>query len=39
VNPSGRIAHFVVPVVFIVVGILILITTGAFTLVGDAFAR
>jgi len=33
----GRIAHVVVPVVFIVVGILILISTGAFTLVGDAF--
>jgi cadmium resistance protein CadD (predicted permease) len=33
----GRIAHLVVPVVFIVVGLLILSTTGAFTLVGDAF--
>jgi cadmium resistance protein CadD (predicted permease) len=33
----GRIAHLLVPVVFIVVGLLILSTTGAFTLVGEAF--
>lgn len=32
----GRISHWLVPVVFIVIGILILLTTGALTLLAEA---
>ena len=32
----GKISHWLVPVVFIVIGVLILVTTGAFTLITNA---
>ena len=36
VNTLSRISHWLVPVIFIAVGVLILITTGAATLITDA---